>query len=153
MYRPFVSSSPSNGILSDLNGAIHDNPNDALYGDGKCRPEQTSSLYTLSEMKLASSLNATLFLAQQYCPKISYAMVIAQWRYLAIILARHALATAKLGVAIFTQLCCTMILSSPFYRIREYLALRGRQLYFLRPKCLRSSSNCRGRISRTNLVG
>ncbi|XP_075550188.1 beta-mannosidase-like [Dermacentor variabilis] len=33
MSRPFVGSTPSNGLLSELSGGIHDNPNDVLYGD------------------------------------------------------------------------------------------------------------------------
>ncbi|XP_077485138.1 beta-mannosidase-like [Amblyomma americanum] len=33
MSRPFVGSTPSNGVLSELSGGIHDNPNDVLYGD------------------------------------------------------------------------------------------------------------------------
>ncbi|CAN7982510.1 unnamed protein product [Ixodes hexagonus] len=33
MSRPFLESSPSNGILSELNEGINDNPNDVLYGD------------------------------------------------------------------------------------------------------------------------
>ncbi|EEC16213.1 acetylcholinesterase, putative [Ixodes scapularis] len=33
MSRPFLGSSPSNGILSELNEGVNDNPNDVLYGD------------------------------------------------------------------------------------------------------------------------
>ncbi|XP_064470173.1 beta-mannosidase-like [Ornithodoros turicata] len=31
--RPYVGSSPSNGVLSKVSGGIHDNPNDGLSGD------------------------------------------------------------------------------------------------------------------------